>query len=1222
MPNATNTAPIDTQAHLLRPSKFADGRTRDWSLFVFFRILSEREMKRSAQLVENLIAAKDAGIADHHARALLSEMRKPRRMNESKAEAYLIEQMAQMGQIIPSNDAPAKAFLAWLGLVAKADLATLLNTISDVLKPLGARRSKALPGKMASDVTARLSDAKRLLGEHAGNGEALQKTLKTLAAFAKGAASPEGVDALHALFGKDPLKAGLTALDGGLPTVIAYEMLRQMKVANASDTISKSAGVAHAEADTDTRLAAIKEGKSAEVDSVPSNYAFTAAGLEALKLDQNTLRSFPDVFLEGMAARADRLGDTGANAPNHWQGELGQKSVHGYFTGGFQIGGEGMPSQEIQWKRLREDIADFNAAASGNGEALRTMINGLFRLIGLEIVHLEVGQDPYTVADDGSVVREKFRMEHFGFRDGISQPFVDMKLGAPPAGGGTPGRNKSWKPVAAGEIVLDQPNEDGRLAKQPAHPDLRRGGTFLVFRKLEQDVIGLRNFLKSQKPDQPDAQKKLVSQMMGRWPNGCSLVHEPDNEGDASDPRLLNNFTFRDDDPEGRRCPLGSHVRRSNPRDLGGNDDVRRHRILRRGISYGGPFVPQGANAVEEKRGMLFICANARIDLQFEVVQSKWINGGEFSGQAGLAKCPITGNNGSDVQDAFLEPGAAAPISRVPRFVTTKGGDYFFAPGVATLAQIASGEKFALKPEELPYDGAGFGAAKTKTLFDPERLQDWARAMIAGKTPIVRVPMPAAPINLADEEPGNDNFILEDALMPKSVVFLAKHADAKAVISGVDKARDPLFSVTQYQEAGRRLLRGHDLLIGTQKGDDTEADRERLTDMLNTAWGLLTTKGNAHARIEAITKRELENALASAASTGEIDLVDDLAVRTSYAIVSEVFGTPGPDHLTELAMSLPFARQHIGQVYPDWLETLDRTMPANRGMRTMQIWSILLLLDIVGNVPQVKALKALGNQAAAEMFGHFDVLLAKASQNMPLDFGNDPGDRPLTLLDCLLLIAPQIMAKYKRTRADYLNDVRGLLLELVGSPVATIPVNFAAMMQESVKLNLDLPHLISMLQSKPLFKGDASVSGINRFIYEILRINPTVRLIMRQAMQDTVLPSGGKVKKDEWVAAIMAAANLDIAAFPNSQEFSLHPFDQGAKRDYENYMLFGAPGGGRECWGRDRLALLVMSECLKAAARLKGMRAIAGPEGEVQTFLRMARGYKVRFNEVLPQRHH
>lgn len=56
--------------------------------------------------------------------------------------------------------------------------------------------------------------------------------------------------------------------------------------------------------------------------------AFTWRGLRALGVPEETLATFPDEFREGMAARADILGDTGAAHPDNWVGGLAGDDLH------------------------------------------------------------------------------------------------------------------------------------------------------------------------------------------------------------------------------------------------------------------------------------------------------------------------------------------------------------------------------------------------------------------------------------------------------------------------------------------------------------------------------------------------------------------------------------------------------------------------------------------------------------------------------------------------------------------------------------------------------------------------------------------------------------------------------------------------------------------------------------------------------------------------------
>ena len=125
---------------------------------------------------------------------------------------------------------------------------------------------------------------------------------------------------------------------GPLATVTVCEMLRQCAPAWCNpDSKKTSAGIVRGEA---------AEAPTLTRDCTPDNVAFTYSGLTALKMDGDTLASFPDAFKEGMAARADRLHDTGPSAPEAWEGELGLPSVHGYFTGSFDLS-EGEAPKEV-----------------------------------------------------------------------------------------------------------------------------------------------------------------------------------------------------------------------------------------------------------------------------------------------------------------------------------------------------------------------------------------------------------------------------------------------------------------------------------------------------------------------------------------------------------------------------------------------------------------------------------------------------------------------------------------------------------------------------------------------------------------------------------------------------------------------------------------------------------------------------------------------------------
>jgi deferrochelatase/peroxidase EfeB len=169
-----------------------------------------------------------------------------------------------------------------------------------------------------------------------------------------------------------------------------------------------------------------------------------------------------------------------------------------------------------------------------------------------------------------------------------------------------------------------------------------------------------------------------------------------------------NRFGYHKSDPQGLRCPLGAHIRRSNPRDsldpapgtaasLAVNAT---HRLLRRGRTYGPPlstsFDPDEILQADEgeERGIHFICINANITRQFEFVQRSWINNSQFDGLLDETD-PLLGTRrlpSGRPTDNFSIPGCPVRqrISGLPTFVVVRGGAYFFLPSLSAIRYLAS----------------------------------------------------------------------------------------------------------------------------------------------------------------------------------------------------------------------------------------------------------------------------------------------------------------------------------------------------------------------------------------------------------------------------------------------------------------------------------------------------------------------------------------------------
>jgi deferrochelatase/peroxidase EfeB/cytochrome P450 len=1157
------------QANLLRAPKFGAGktaRTRDWSLFFFFRILSQWEFDASTNRLVALATGAE-NTADWSMVKL--DLTHPSLINAS----------------LPTGLAACRAFRDWLKIVASGDAMDFLEGLKSLIQKIelsggseanaGGRDADSVIEFMRqvfSDTNITAVQVRQILEQSLGH-----------------LLSPTKYREMLASFGPNPVAAGAAALAKGLPGVMFYEALRE----GAPAFLGKKARAV-------IRGEAFAADEARPYDTTPVNLAFTYSGLQTLGLDKTTLASFPAVFSQGMAARAERLQDTGPSAPDYWEGELGLSSVHGMFTGGFDVGEPSAPTVEASWSEVRADIRAFNDPHSHRGQFLRFWIGLLLRPHGIEILHIELGQDPYDIVD-GQATPIQPRIEHFGFRDGLSQPFLDLGLHDPAPGGGTPAREDTWAPVAPGEIFLDQKDEDGAVQLEPINADLRCAATYLVFRKLEQDVSGFNDFIERQRPVDASAQAALAAQFVGRWTNGTPLVLSPYAPRDVSSPKeeaRLNDFLYVADDPLGQKCPLGAHIRRTNPRDIGGRDDARRHRILRRSMSYGGSRLQPGSLGDGEPRGLLFMAVNARIDLQFEVIQADWINEGELLGQVGLARCPLVGSNGGDVSDSFLEAGAGAPVTNLPRFVTMRGGDYFFAPGVGALKLIAQGNAFPPPKDGVPYAGFSLGDPVTPTLFDPDRLGGYAWTILNGGPTVIRVEAPPDPNGAA-----------------QTVAFIAKHADVLEVLRDNDSTGLLRFSVLPYHLTGQRITRGSDLIIGTDAHSPNGPTRARLHRILNDAWWTLAESLKAVGtpvddRLRGIVRARLELALQRVGPAKRLDLVADFATEATYGVLANLFGAPGPNWLTEMAVALRFSRAHIGQLSPDWIAAVTSQQPDNVGLTTVQIWSALILADLIGNVESQSELQALSRQAGSEMLAHIDGLLVAARGNPPA--------QPLTLVDAFVKNEGKFPRYYRPTEdgtARYYRDVGVILLELMGTSMATIPLTFAKVMGALFQFQIDLPTLLASLG--PQLPGQPS--GIARVIYEAERLNPDLPIRMRHCEVMTTLASGGVVSQGDWVCALIQAATRDPAAFPSPLQFSIAPYldPGGPARPIEKYLLFGDINSPRACWGRKRVAISVLEECLTAAGRLEGLRPVAGSGGIPLTMIGVTVGLNARFTRVL-----
>ena len=217
--------------------------------------------------------------------------------------------------------------------------------------------------------------------------------------------------------------------------------------------------------------------------------AFTYAGLEALELPDDLLATFPEEFREGMAARAEQLGDRGPSAPANWETGLGTGEAHVLVTL------YGVDEERLE--QAREALRGVGAAGA------------------IKIVH----EQRAAALDEGR--------DHFGFADGIAQPAIKGSGVAPRPGDGLPDGRGGWRPVRTGEFLHGYEDEDGLLPAAPAAP-FDRNGTFAVYRKLHMDVAAFRRFVAES--DFPGGPELLAAKLVGRHRDGTPLVAPPGDQ--------------------------------------------------------------------------------------------------------------------------------------------------------------------------------------------------------------------------------------------------------------------------------------------------------------------------------------------------------------------------------------------------------------------------------------------------------------------------------------------------------------------------------------------------------------------------------------------------------------------------------------------------------------------------------------------------------------------
>ncbi len=385
-------------------------------------------------------------------------------------------------------------------------------------------------------------------------------------------------------------------------------------------------------------------GQQQQTDSGATGHTLTTFSMSAEGYKHLGLE-IPDdkSFRKGMRERGSKLNDP---APQAWE--------PAYATPADRLHALVIIANEDETK-LANEVA-----------TLRAEIEGL----GASVVHVEPGNQLRNA--DGEAI------EHFGYRDGVSQPNFFVQTDADD--------NPDFDQTTRLGLVLEK----------------KRGfdnafGSYLVFRKLEQDVRGFNEAVE-RVADQLGMNPDLAGAMaVGRFKDGTPVVKHAQAQGSDGD---KIDFDF-DDDPKGRRCPFHAHIRKANPRNevpllINIVAQEQRRRIARRGITYG---VRGDTDATSEPPsggvGLLFMCYQSDIRRQFEFIQRRWANNPDFL-KSNTGPDPVIAQGDDDEHDEEDWPnwpqawGSKKKV-RIPfgEFVSLRGGEYFYTPSLPFLLTLA-----------------------------------------------------------------------------------------------------------------------------------------------------------------------------------------------------------------------------------------------------------------------------------------------------------------------------------------------------------------------------------------------------------------------------------------------------------------------------------------------------------------------------------------------------
>lgn len=440
-----------------------------------------------------------------------------------------------------------------------------------------------------------------------------------------------------------------------------------------------------------------------KIEDVKTTISTFAPCITPFRLQVEEAKQFSDFRIPGGTVVNFLLTAKGYLALNI---EKTEKELREKFTDDFFINGMGSdyvrselndPEPAKYWEEAyleKMDIKDGNKSVPKEIHALliiadddKSNLGQQVRKFLRDIIEIQKGSDLVKIvaAEHAILQRNAYGqvIEHFGFRDGISNPvFLKGDDEAILKNGG----HSNWDPRAPLGLVLvkDPYGGNGDLSF----------GSYFVYRKYEQHVKTFETVIRNLSSDlftHPDSDNALEitrALVMGRFRDGVPLVVK--NEGRRYFNENYNNFNY-EDDSNGSKCPFHAHIRKANPRGPGDMD----HQIVRRGMTYGERtnYNPSELSSLPDNGvGLLFMSFQASLVTQFVHMQKEWANNPNFP-KVGTGMDTIIGQKKEREDGRQINEPKGWPLewntfknkysTAMSSCVSLRGGEFFFAPSIS-----------------------------------------------------------------------------------------------------------------------------------------------------------------------------------------------------------------------------------------------------------------------------------------------------------------------------------------------------------------------------------------------------------------------------------------------------------------------------------------------------------------------------------------------------------